>query len=127
MKLLKETLFDRIRNRLAPPNAVKVIKNLKRASGRAELSYMEIKEASQYVERYKIEAKAAMKAWRSWNTRAAVSELVGALRLQEGRILRSDAVAKASLYLDAQRDYRDLVNLAMGQARPPANDPGGRS
>ena len=105
-------------NRLAPPNAVKVIKNLKRASGRAELSYMEIKEASQYVERYKIEAKAAMKAWRSWNTRAAVSELVGALRMQEGRILRSDAVAKASLYLDAQRGLSRSGKAGHGASLP---------
>lgn len=122
MKILKETWIDRIRNRLAPPHAVKVIARLTRAAHRREMDYMLIKEASEYVERYKLEARLSMKALRSFETRRAVADLIGPLREQEGRILRSDAVAKAALYLDARREYHDLVNLAMGRLLTPAND-----
>ena len=136
MTKYRETFFDRIRNRLAPPNAVRVIADLARCSHNGDLDYMDVKEASDYVERYKLEARDAIIQWRKWKARIAVSAVLEPLKAQEGRILRNNAAAKACLYFDARRDFADLVGLAFDQCEAKAkvrfqpvaaNDAGERS
>lgn len=123
MKILKETLFERIRNRMAPANAVKVITALQRATHREEIDFMATKEASEMVERYGLETRMAIRDFRRWQTRQVTREMRQPIFEQEGRFLKAAARAKASLYLDAKRDYLDLVDLSMSMyGDNPAND-----
>lgn len=126
MKILKETLFERIRNRMAPANAVHVIKTLERAAARQEIDYMTIKEASEMMQRHKLEARSAIRAYRRWSARSAVTLLLSPLKDRQQRVMLQYARDAASLYLDAMRDYRDLCRLAMLPYRDPrfhtAND-----
>jgi hypothetical protein len=124
MKILKETLFERIRNRLAPANAVRTIAALQRAAHSGEIEYMAVKEASEMLARYKIEAQYAIRTYRSWQARTAVKSVLEPLKDQEGRILHQHARNAVSLYADAKRDYTDLWQLAL---RAAANDDGERS
>lgn len=122
MKILKETLFERIRNRFAPASAVRIIAALQRATRNGHIDYLAVKEASEMVERYKLEAKISIRQWRRWQTRRAIRDMSDALRLQEGRLLLQSARATTSLYLDARRDFLDLVDLALKEVRQaPAN------
>lgn len=124
MKLLQETLFERIRNRMAPANAVKVITALQRVSG-GGVDYLAVKEASEMVERYKLEARIAIRQYRKWQLRGASHILTAPHHAQHGRILLQAARDSAALYLDAHRDYLDLVSLALMKiktTRTPAND-----
>lgn len=126
MKILGETLFERIQNRPAPANAVRVIKTLERAAARREIDYMTVKEASELIDRYKLEARIAIRAYRKWTTRNVVTEMLTPLNDHQGRILHKYARASAALYIDAMRDYRDLLRLASLPYRDarfyPAND-----
>lgn len=121
MKILKETLFERIRNRMAPANAVRTIAALQRATNTGDIEYMAVKEASEMLARYKLEAQIAIRTFRSWQTRTAVKAVLEPLKDQEGRILQQHARNAVSLYADAKRDYSDLWQLAMKAA---ANDEG---
>jgi len=123
MKILEQTFFERLRNRMAPKNAVAVIALLQRAAANETIDYMAMKEASELVERYRLEARVAIRQYRRWQTRRAVAEALEPLTSQEGRIALGNARAAASLYIDAMRDYRDLHRLAMAPYEP-ANDRG---
>jgi hypothetical protein len=113
MKILKETLVERIRNRLNPPHAVKIIAGLQRAAFREEIAYMAAKEASELVAHYRREARTAIRCYRLWQNRGCVRAMLQPTVDQEGRTLLADARAKASLYIDALRDYRDLIELSV--------------
>ena|SRR5688572_4551027 len=113
MKILKETFFERLRNRLGPGNAIKTLRVLRRASQKGSFDYMVIKEASELLDRYRLEARVSIHVFRNWQVRRAVSDTLAPLKDQEGRILLESARASASLYLDAARDYRDLYRMAM--------------
>jgi hypothetical protein len=123
MKILRETLFERIRNRMAPANAVRTIAALQRAAIAGDIEYMAVKEASEMLARYKLEAQIAIRTFRSYQARAAVKAVLEPLKDQEGRILQQHARNAVSLYADAKRDYTDLWQLAMKGA---ANDDGSR-
>ncbi len=107
MKILKETLIERLRSRLAPAHAVKMIYTLQRATRQSGIDYMAVKEASEMVERYKSETKLAIRQLRRWESRKAPESLA------EGRILKTIARQNAAHYLDARREYHDLVALAL--------------
>ena len=119
MNILKETLIERIRNRLAPPNAVKVIKTLQRFDKNRDIEMMAAKEASEMVDRYKMEARMAIRIFRQHQTRLALRDLSRSVLDQETRLLESAARAKCSLYLDAKRDYHDLMTMMIGRYNPP--------
>lgn len=113
MKILKETLAERIRNRFAPPHAVKIIADLQRADFSEDVAYMAAKEASELLAHYRREARTAIRCYRLWQHRQSVRALLQPTVDQEGRTLLADARAKASLYIDAMRDYRDLIALSV--------------
>ena len=115
MKILKETLIERLRSRLAPAHAVKMIYTLQRATRQSGIDYMAVKEASEMVERYKNEAKLAIRELRRWETRKAPGSVAGSADKSalEGRILKNMARQNAAHYLDARREYHDLVALAL--------------
>ena len=122
-KLLKETFFERIQNRFSRENAVEIITELQRAKAQDTIDYMAVKEASEMVERYKLHAKLAIRAYRRWRTRMAMRQLHRATLDQEGRLLREAARSASSLYLDARRDWRDLQAMAIAEFQDePAND-----
>jgi hypothetical protein len=111
MKILKETLIERLRSRLAPAHAVKMIYTLQRATRHSGIDYMAVKEASEMVERYKNDAKLAIRQLRRWETRKAPGSADKSAL--EGRILKNMARQNAAHYLDARREYHDLVALAL--------------
>lgn len=123
MKLLQETFFERIRNRMAPANAVKLIAVLHKAKGQG-VDYLAVKEASEMVDRYKLEARIAIRQYRTWQLRRPGHAIAEPHHAQHGRILLQSARAAASLYLDARRDYLDLVAFALAHIKAPfpAND-----
>lgn len=113
MKMIQETLFERIRNRMAPANAVRVIADLQRATRMGGVDYMMFREASEMVERYKLEARHAIKAVRRYQCRQAMHEFSKPTHLHEGRLLITHARATIALYRDARRDLADLFALAL--------------
>lgn len=134
MKILKETLFERIQNRMMPENAIRVIARLQKASANRTIDYMDLKEASEMLARYRTEARIAIRTYRRWQSRQRSAQMLGPLKDQqgrvwenrqliaevlephateEGRILLQQARAQASLYLNASCDYRDLFEMAM--------------
>ena len=120
MKIPKETLFERIRNRLGPANAVKTILTLQKAGYRAEIAYMAVKEASELVDRYKLEARSAIRHLRVWEATEAVRLMMAPSRQQHGQMLARQARAASALYLDARRDYMDLVELSIAHCNATA-------
>lgn len=123
MKILKETLFERIRNRLAPDHAVKIIARLQRTSFRKEMCYGAVKEASELLERYRVEARLSIRSLRMWESSEAMRAAMQPTRDAYGRMLAQQARAATSLYLDARRDYLDLVSLSIARCQgKPAND-----
>ena len=124
MKILKETLLERIRNRFAPANAVRIITDLHRATRAGVIDYMVFREASEMVDRYKLEARHAIKAVRRFQLRMAAREINRPTLEQEGRILISQARATIALYRDARNDLNDLLALALASKsrHRPAND-----
>ena len=134
MKILKETFFERIQNRMMPENAIRVITRLQKASANRTIDYMDLKEASEMLARYRTEARIAIRTYRRWQSRQKSAALLAPLQDQqgriwenrqliaeilephtseEGRILLQQARAQATLYLNASCDYRDLFELAM--------------
>ena len=134
MKILKETFFERIQNRMMPENAIRVITRLQKASANRTIDYMDLKEASEMLARYRTEARIAIRTYRRWQSRQKSAALLAPLKDQqgriwenrqliaeilephtseEGRILLQQARAQATLYLNASCDYRDLFELAM--------------
>lgn len=132
MKILRETFFERIQNRMMPENAIRVITRLQKASANRTIDYMDLKEASEMLARYRTEARIAIRTYRRWQSRRRSAEMLAPLQQgrawenrqliaevlephtsEEGRILLQQARAQASLYLNAYRDYRDLFELAM--------------
>ena len=123
MKVMKETLFERIRNRFEPAEAAEIIEALLRATEREEIGHRSVVEASEMVERIKLEARCAIRAYRVWRTHQVVREMHRATYDQEGRYLRDAARNLSSLYLDVRRDYQDLVALSIAKHQDePAND-----
>lgn len=116
MKILKETFFDRIRNRMAPPHAVKTIATLQKMKGTG-IDYLAVKEASEMVERYKLEAKLSIRQFRAWQLRRPSHAIGEPHHTEQGRILLHSARASAALYLDARRDYLELVAIALAGIR----------
>ena len=110
---MKETLFERIKNRFSRENAVEIITELQRAKSQQTIDYMAVKEASEMVDRYKLHAKLAIRAYRRWKTRMVLRQINRATLDQEGRLLREAARNASSLYLDARRDYIDLQTMAL--------------
>lgn len=116
MKILKETMFERIRNRMAPANAVRVVAALQKLKG-AGIDYLAVKEASEMVARYKLEVRIAIRQYRRWQLCRPLHVIGEPHHSQQGRILLQSARASAALYLDARRDYLDLVNLALDEVK----------
>lgn len=120
MKMLRETFFERLCNRLGPRTALKVMANLHRAR-RSGIDYMVVKEASELLERYRHEMRSAVRSYRQWQACEAVTQALSPLRAQEGRQLQAHARALTHLVLDARRDYKDLCELAIARCER-AND-----
>lgn len=110
-----ETLFDRIRNRLSPDRAAVAVSTLKKAAVREEISYRAAQEAEALLRHYRMQARCAIRQYRQWQADCAVSETLQDLRTREGQMLHEQARAKASLYLEAMRDHRDLIKLSVTQ------------
>lgn len=122
MKILRESLWDRLINRLPANDAQRIARVLKRAGCQEEIDYMAVKAMSELVEAYQAEARLALRSYRRWRVRQDIQQLAAVVRDREGEILRRDAREKAGLYLDARRDYDDLIALAMKRYERPAND-----
>ena len=122
MKLMRETIIERIRNRMAPANAVRVITSLNRARRAGGVDYMVFKEASEMVERYKLEARHAIRAVRRLQLRVAMHDFNRPTLEHEGRLLIANARASIALYRDARRDLNDLLAVAMSGPHRPAID-----
>lgn len=113
MKVLKENLWDRLVNRLPANDAMHVRRVLKRAGCREEIDYMAVKELSELVDAYQCQARMAIRDYRRWRVRENVQRMTAVVRAREGAILRQNAREIAGLYLDARRDYNDLIDVAM--------------
>jgi len=124
MKVIKETLWQRLVNRLPANDAARVKRILKRAGACEEIDYMTVKALSEMVESYQLRARTAIRDYRRWRAREGVQHLAAAGRAREGAVLRHMARESAGLYLDVRRDYNDLIDLAM-QRYSPANDTDG--
>jgi hypothetical protein len=112
---LKENLHERIRNRFNVGQADAIIAMLKMAGSNRDSSQDAVRDASWLVNRYRVQARAAIRNYREWQAEKAGSEILQALRDQEGRVLLGHARAMSSLYLDALRDHRDLISLSVSQ------------
>lgn len=124
MVMQKETLWDKVQNRFPVDEAEQLRRALKKSGSMEDIDYMAIKALSELVDFYKIEARIEMRNYRRWKARESAHLLASALRRQEGDILRRNAQDKVALYLDARRDYQDLVALAISAYQNPANDAG---
>ena len=113
MKILKETFFERLRSRMGPASAIKAIAQVQRAARREQIDYMTIKEASEIVQHYKLQARCAIRSYRRWTDRQATSSILEDLVAEKGRLLRDTARSQTSLYQKAKRDYLELVDLAL--------------
>ena len=121
MKLPRESLWDRLINRLPANDALRAIKAMNHAKHRLNVDYMVVKEMSELMEHYRIHAQVSINALREWDVRDAVQKMNKVYRLRERGFLEAQARSAVSLWLDARRDYRDLRNLAMNYYTP-AND-----
>jgi hypothetical protein len=129
MKILKATLLERLRHSLAPAHAVTVIATLQRTRHPGHVDYLAVKEASEMVERYKLEARIAIRQWRSWQNRHSKANVGterrgagSASRQAEGRLILQSARSATALYLDARHSFQELVSFAlMTIAQVPAN------
>ena len=113
MKILKETFFERLRSRMGPASAIKAIAQVQRAARQEQIDYMTIKEASEIVQHYKLQARCAIRSYRRWTDRQATSSILEDLVAEKGRLLRDTARSQTSLYQKAKRDYLELVDLAL--------------
>lgn len=115
MKIYKETLYERLRNRLPQSDARKAIRALRHARNRLHIDYMTVKELSELTEHYRTLARTACNAVREWELRDAVQKMDQAFRERERDLLRAQALDAIALYQDVKRDYIELRNLAMAQ------------
>jgi len=115
MKYPKETLFERIQNRMKASEARKSIKALRHARYRLDIDYMTVKELSELEERYRQNARLAINALREWDVRDAYQKIDLAFRRRERHLLEGQAKEAVSLWMDARRDYRELRDFAMVQ------------
>jgi hypothetical protein len=113
--MIREKLIDRIWNRLSERDAADVIAALERARGDEIFDHMSARLGGEIVKRYGQDARGAIREYRVWRYRDALSKLTKALHDREGEMLRARARNAASLYLDARRDQRDLTALAEGR------------
>lgn len=111
----KENLVERIQNRLALSEAGKILTVMERASGSQIFHHMAAMQTAQLVSHYKTEAQAAIRQYRVWQYRDAIHSMQRPLHEQEGRHLLEAARAAATLYLDARRDYIDIISLATAE------------
>jgi hypothetical protein len=119
MRILKETFFDRLQNRLAPGEARRAIKAFQRAKHRLDIDYMTVKEMSELVERYRMNAQLACRAVKEWEVRESVRRMQEVYRLREREFLHSHARNAVSIYRDAKQDYLDFHEMAMRQIPVP--------
>lgn len=122
MKLPKESLFDRFRNRLSPANANRAIKALRHARKRLEVDFFVVKEMSELEERYRKKAKLAINALREWEVREAVKYMNDVYRQRERDVLKTQAHDAVYLWSDIRRDHREIRDLAIAYYSKPAND-----
>ena len=113
MKIIKETMWDRLFNRLPANDARKVTRVLKRAGCVATPDYLDVKAMSELVERYRDKTTRALEEFRRWQIQEGAQAMATVVRKREGELLRKRAMECASLYWDARRDYRDIVDIAM--------------
>ena len=113
--MIRENLIDRIWNRLSERDAPDVIAVLERARGDEIFAHTSARHGGEIVTRYRQDASSAIREYRVWRYRDALSKLTKALHDREGDMLRERAWNAASLYLDARRDQRDLTALAEGR------------
>jgi hypothetical protein len=119
MKILKETFFDKLQNWLPPAEARQAIKAFQRAKHRLDIDYMTVKEMSELVERYRMNAKLACRAVKEWEVREAVRRMQEVYRLREREFLLTHARNAVSIYRDAKQDYLDFHEIAMRQIPVP--------
>ena len=122
MKILKETIWERLMNRLPANDARRVSRVLKRAGCVATPDYLDVKAMSELVEDYRHKTWKALTDFRRWQIQEGARALSASVRQREGELLRKRAVECASLYWDARRDYNDLMDIAMRPYREMAND-----
>lgn len=115
MKIRKETLFDRLRNRLPASEARQAIRAFRHAKKRLEIDYMTVKELSELTERYRTAARLACNAVREWSVREAVFKMDAVYRQREHELLQAQARDAIALYQDVKRDYIEIRKLALAQ------------
>ncbi|MCQ0990347.1 hypothetical protein [Jiella marina] len=119
MKILKETFFERLRNRLPANDARRAIKAFRRAKHRLDIDYMTVKELSELRERYRTSAMLACRAVKEWEVRHAVRRMQDVYRDRERQILYAQAREAVSIYRDIKQDYVDFYEIAMHQVGVP--------
>ena len=113
MTYLKESLWERLFNRLPSSEANDAIRILKQGGSYRDVDFFVLKEAEQSVEQLRGRAKQAIAAYKGWKLEQAVSRYFAVFRQREGAHLKANARAMTSIWLDARKDYRDLTDLLM--------------
>lgn len=113
MDILKETLWERLFNRLPENTANQAMRILKQGGSFKDVDFLTLKQAEAEVVRYRAQAKAAIGEYRRWKTENTVKLMLGVFHSREGAHLRAHAKDMTSLYLDARRDHGDLTDLLM--------------
>lgn len=113
MKIIKETLWDRLMNRLPANDAQRDMRVLKRAGCVATPDYLDVKAMSELVEEYRGRTLKALDDYRRWELQESAQRLSATARRREGELLRRRVFECASLYRDVRTDYADLVEIAM--------------
>lgn len=119
MKVLKETFFERLRNRLPQAEAKRAIKAFKRAKHRLDIDYMMVKELSELMERYRMNAQLACRSLKEWEVRQAVRKMEDAYYVRERQNLYIQAREAVSIYKDVKQDYLDFCEIALHQIPVP--------
>lgn len=122
MKILKETLWDKLANRLPANDARREARVLKRAGCLATPDYLDVKAMSEVMEDCREKTWEALKDYRRWQLQESARHLSATVRQREGELLKQRALDCAGLYWDARRDYADLIELALRPYKAMAND-----
>lgn len=108
MKNIKETLWDRLFNRLPATEANEAIRILKQGGSYKDIDVFTLKEIEHQVGHHREQAKNAIVAYRQWKKGRQVRRFMAVFRDREGDALRGHAKNMASLFLDSRRDFTDL-------------------
>ncbi len=124
MKIIKENMWDKLVNRLPANDARREMRVLKRAGCVATPDYLDVKAMSELVDTYREKTWKALGDYRRWQLQESAQRLSATARQREGELLRKRVFDCQALYRDTQRDYADLVDIAMRPYREQSNQNG---